>query len=396
MRGRLLAALKVAFAALVVVLVVKAIPWRDTLRFKSDGDERVFTGTIVGDWKSESGRIQFDLEESVESSKLPAEWNVTSPTVRVLDVASSPTTSWQPGIPRVFREVDRRGLVVALCLFAFGIVATSLRWWRLLGAAGCPTRYWPALRLTAIGFFFNIVVPGLTGGDVIKAVLVARDHPERRAAAAMSVLVDRLVGVLVLALMGAVAIVAQGQRFAQFRTPVLAGLVIAVVGAFVYGNEALRRVLRFEQVLAKLPFAGTLKQLDEAVTVYSRHPREFLLAALFSFANQCCVLTAIGVLARAFGDQQLTAAGYVVVGCIGNLASAVPITPGGIGVTEAFYGWLFEKLGGLFALGVAVSVGVRLCMITIGLLGGLFLLLPSTRRAVREARDTTDDLPQST
>jgi uncharacterized protein (TIRG00374 family) len=342
----------------------------------------------VGDWKAE--RIQFFLGEPLEPSKLPAEWKFAPPTTSVVDVERGPTTSWQPGMPRVFREVDPRGLAGALCLFALGIVATSLRWWRLLGAAGCPTRYWSALRLTAIGFFFNIVVPGLTGGDLIKAVLVARDHPERRAAAAMSVLVDRLVGVLVLALMGAVAIVAQGERFKELRWPVLAGLAFAIIGAFIYGNKVLRRVLGFERLLAKLPFASTLAQIDEAATIYSRHPREFGLAVVFSFANQCAVLTAIGVLARAFGDHQLTPAGYVVVGCIGNLASAVPLTPGGIGVTELFYGKLFEQQGGLFALGVATSIGVRLCMITIGLFGGLFLLLPGTRRAVREARENPD------
>ena len=61
---------------------------------------------------------------------------------------------------------------------------------------------------TAIGLFFNIVVPGLTGGDLVKAVLAARDHPERKAAAMISVLVDRLIGVLVLVLLGAVAILA--------------------------------------------------------------------------------------------------------------------------------------------------------------------------------------------
>lgn len=388
LRARIWTALKLVFAIVVLALVFRAIPWSDRLQYKSADQTASFDGTIGGDWKSD--HIQFDLGESRPASSVPSEWHVNAETVRVLELSRSATTTWQPGMPRVFRDVEPRGLGVALCLFALGIVATSFRWWRLLGAAGCPTRYWPALRLTAIGFFFNIVVPGLTGGDLIKAVMVARDHPERRAAAAMSVLVDRLVGVLVLALMGAVAIVAQGERFAELRMPVLAGLAVAIVGAIVYSNRTLRHVLGFERVLARLPFADTLRQIDEAMTIYARHPREFAFAVLFSFANQCAVLTGIGVLARAFGDHELTAAGYVVVGCIGNLASAVPLTPGGIGVTELFYGRLFERQGGLFALGVAVSIGVRLCMITIGLLGGLFLLLPGTRRAVREARENSD------
>lgn len=382
-RRILFGALKLAFAAVIVVLVVRAIPWRDALRHKGEERTQSFAGRILGDWKSE--RIRFELEPPVAREDLPAEWQLDGQQV---EVERSASTSWQPGMPRMFRDVEPSGLALALSMFGIGLIATSMRWWRLLGAAGCPTRYWPALRLTAIGFFFNIVVPGLTGGDVIKAVLVARDHPERKAAAAISVLVDRLVGVLVLALLGAIAIVVVGERFAHLRVPVIAGLALAVLGAFAYGNQRLRKLLGFERWLAKLPFAATLRQIDEAATIYSRRPGEFALALLFSIVNQAAVMTAIGALARAFGDQALGPAGYVLVGSLGNLVGAITPTPGGIGGTEGTYGLLFEELGGAFEIGVAVSIGVRLCMITIGLLGGVFMLFPGARAAVREARQS--------
>jgi uncharacterized protein (TIRG00374 family) len=377
-RKRLFTLLKLAFAAALIVFIVRRI-WSDELAWKQGEDERTFAGSIVGDWTEE--RIRFTFDSAVEPAELPAEWGpfeAGAPLVEI-EVARSERTTWNPGMPTVFSRVKPAGFAFALVMLAFGILATAARWWRLLGAAGCPTSYWNALRLSCIGFFFNIVVPGLTGGDVVKAVMVARDNPERRAAAAISVLVDRLIGLFVLALMGAATILAQGERFAAYRAPVLAIVVAAVVGVAAYSSRWLRAMFGYEKLLRRLPMAGTLQQIDEAATIYSRKPVEFGLALAFSFANQCSVIAALVALGRSFGDEILSPAQYVVVGSIGNIASAVPLTPGGVGVTELVYAELFEQLGGAAAIGLAVSISWRLCMILLGLAGGLFLLAPGAR-----------------
>jgi hypothetical protein len=392
-RARWIAIVKLVLAALILWLVGRAVPWSDRLSYGGDQGARQWTGRIVGDWKAARVRFQFDAPQVAQ--ELPEEWNVQGAEVSAVDVERGDATAWQPGMPRVFRDVEPGGLCVALLLALVGIAATSLRWWRLLNAARCPARLFDALRLTFIGFFFNIVVPGLTGGDLIKAVMIARSHPERRAAAALSVLVDRLIGVFVLVAMGAVAIAAVGRAFPYPRTPIFAGLGAALLAAALYQNPAVRRAIGFERLLGRLPFAKVLRQLDDAVTVYSKHPREFALALLFSFANQCCVITALCVLGRSFGEDALDLANYVVAGAIGNLASAVPITPGGVGVTEMLYGELFQSQGGSWTLGLAVSLAWRVCMISVGLCGGLFLLVPggkmtdAERAAVRSASSAT-------
>jgi glycosyltransferase 2 family protein len=384
-RGRkvLVTALKLAVAAALITFIVRRI-WRDELRYEAGDDLRQFHGAIVGDWTSD--RIRFTFDPPVTGRELPAEWGsfAQEATLVEIDVARDARTRWNPGMPTVFSRVEPRGFAVALAMLLFGILATAARWWRLLKAAGCVTSYWNALRLSFVGFFFNIVVPGLTGGDVVKAVMVARDHPERRAAAAISVLVDRLIGLFVLALMGAVTILAQGETFAAYRWPVIGIVVAAVAGVTVYSNAWLRARLGYERLLARLPMAGTLRQIDEAVTIYSRKPYEFLLALAFSFANQCSVIVSLIALGRSFGDTALTAAQYVVVGSIGNIASAVPLTPGGVGIAEYFYAELFKTLGGVAAIGLAVSISWRLCMVLMGLAGGLFLLAPGARMSQQE------------
>lgn len=383
-RARWLTLVKLVLAGAILFLVARNVPWRDQLNYSSAGVERAFSGRIEGDWKAE--RVRFVFSSPQPRTALPDSWSApgSEPSVAALELGRSAETSWRPGMPTVFLDVEPRGLALALALAALGILATSLRWWRLLAAAGCPSTFFNALRLNYIGFFFNIVVPGLTGGDVIKAVMIARSHPERRAAAAISVLVDRLIGVFVLASMGAVTILLQGERFAAMRAPILLGLGFAVLGVLGYTNATLRRWLRFEHWIARLPMAGTLRQIDEAVTIYSRHPAEFGWALLFSLFNQCCVITSIAILGASFGERALSFGQYVVVASIGNIAAAVPLTPGGVGVTEVVYGQLFETLGGTLMLGVAVSIAWRLCMIAIGLCGGLFLLAPGARVAAEE------------
>lgn len=379
----LVTAIKAIVAVAILALVARIVPWRDSVSAEVAGEVLRFEGAIEGDWKSNA--IRFRFREPLPSADVPPQWlsQTSEPTLAVVQLERSESISWNPGMPTAFLGVDRKGLALALALAVNGIVATAFRWWRLLRAAQCPTELWPAVRLTFVGFFFNIVVPGLTGGDLVKAVMVARSHPERRAAAAMSVLVDRLLGVLVMVTMGALAIVwLNDPRYP--RVPILLGLVLGIGGLAAYANPALRRRVGFERLIQRLPMSRTLQQIDEALTVCARQPRELAWAVCFSSFNQLCVMGSLTVLGASFGESALSFANYVVVGALGNLVSAVPITPGGVGVAEAAYGQLFELQGGNWTLGFAVAIAWRLCLVIVGLGGGLFLLLPGGRLSAAE------------
>jgi uncharacterized membrane protein YbhN (UPF0104 family) len=140
-----------------------------------------------------------------------------------------------------------------------------------------------------------------------------------------------------------------GERFPYPRAPILVGLAVGCAALLAYANPTLRRITGFERLLARLPFAATLRQIDDALVIAARSPRELAWASGFSLFNQCCVMGALIVLGRSFGEQGLEVANYVVVSAVGNLISAVPLTPGGVGVTETAYGQLFELQGGSLA-----------------------------------------------
>jgi uncharacterized protein (TIRG00374 family) len=375
-KGRLekLGGLKYVFVAVLMGFVATLVPWKDQLAWKGEAGSGSAKGEIVGDWKLDEVRFR---PEGDALGSAPAA--VRDALASGAPLRRSKELDWQPGMTRVFREIEPRGLVYALGLIFAGIFICSTRWWLLLGAAGVSARWVDAVRLTSLGIFFNIVVPGLTGGDLIKALLVAKENPGRRTAAVVSVFVDRALGLFTLLAMGAVVILTVGREFSEVRGPLLVCVVGGLVAGIVYTSAPLRRLVRFDAIVRRLPLSGAIQRLDEAVLIYSRHKLVLLLSFLISAANHVLVICAIFFLGRAFGDRVLEWLDYVIVVSVGNTVSALPIAPGGWGVGEAIYAYLFTRLGGAATLGVATSVGYRLCNIAIGLLGGLCLFLPGAK-----------------
>jgi uncharacterized membrane protein YbhN (UPF0104 family) len=374
-KPRWLPILQIVVGLGLMAVVAYFVPWRDRL-IVGQGPEKVsFDGAIEGDWKADT--VDFALNEP------PTEWPAplaglanASGGVRV---SRGPAVDWRPGLLRVFRELDAKGLALAFACLCCGLTFTVLRWWRLLIAAGCRARPFQSLRLTLLGMFFNIVVPGLTGGDVIKAVLVARENPGKKTEAVISVFVDRIIGILVLAGIAAVVIVASGNpAFDPIRAPVIGATIAGVGGALVYVNGSLRRWIGLDRVLAKLPGGALFAKVDSAVVVYAKHPWELLGALVCSIGNHLCVVLGVLAIGRAFGDT-VRALDYFVAVPVANIATALPLSPGGWGLGEAVFGTLWEMPGGSASLGIATSVTFRLLLLSFGLIGGLFLLVPGGR-----------------
>lgn len=386
-RAKLLAALRLLFALALLAFVASILPWSDRLQWVQEKQKLELAGRIEGEWRSGSIRFQKAPEASV-----PAGWPAESAAALARGEAitasrgaseSEPHYEWQPSMPRVFRELDASGLVLALGMLLVSAVMSVTRWWRLLALAGCPTSWWNALRLTFLGFFFNLVVPGLTGGDVIKAVLVVRENPQRRADAFVTVVVDRGLGLVVLAGLATLVVLLTGNQFGDLRWPVVLSFVAMVLGIFVFVHAGTRRALGLSRLLERVPQRERLKSIERSLSEYARHPGEMLIAALLSVVNHCGIAGAIWAIGHAFGDTMSFPA-YLGITAIANTVSSLPLAPSGLGVGEVLIGYLFHLLGSTQPLGVAVSVTYRLLTVALNVSGGLFLLLPGGKEVRAE------------
>ena len=101
-------------------------------------------------------------------------------------------------------QVEYIWLVVAVLIFIAQTTLGALRWQRIVLQCNAPDAppfaISRALRYTFIAAFFNQILPSTVGGDAVRTWLLARDQGGWRVPT-YSVLIDRLAGVLVLALL---------------------------------------------------------------------------------------------------------------------------------------------------------------------------------------------------
>lgn len=394
-------------AGVLLWFVGSNLPWRDTLTLGELGEPGAveFVGEIQGDWKAERIGFVFDPDQPARGSGAPVEpelqdWvrggmtiEATATTLRASaeqEELGGQSVSWKPGFPRAFSDLDLAGLLPAAGFLFLATVLVATRWWRLLAISGCAASWYTTFRLTYVGLFFNMVLPGSTGGDLARAYVVVRDHPERRADALMSVMVDRLLGLIAMALIATLAVFTNDERFAGLRLFVVGAFGSMILGLAAFLNPGFRRFIRFEALLARLPQARRLGKLDQALLEYARHPGEVTLALLLSCGNHLCATASLYWIGHAFGDS-LSFHDYLCIATVANTLTAVPISPGGLGVGEVLIGGLFQLGGGMRLLGVASSFVYRLVLASLGLAGGVFLLLPGGSAMRREFREAGHD-----
>jgi len=385
-------------AVVILVLVGRSVPWHDVLVVPlPDGQSAELEGLIDGEWKADSIRFRITRSEAKStpegSSATLAGWRnagcllaVERGSARVLEPASlageaiEGSFAWRPGIPRAFRELDAAGLLPALGFLILGSIFAATRWWRLLDVLQCTISWGQALRLTYVGLFFNLVVPGLNGGDVARGVLIVRQHPEQRAPALTSVIVDRLLGLLAMIALATLAVIGNRERLPELVLPVTLTLAGLVLGLVTFLNPRVRRVLRFDAILERLPQADRLRRLDDALVQTLRSPATVVLALAFSVGNHLAVTACVMSVGRAFGDT-LGFLDYLCVVTVTNTLVSLPVSPAGWGVGEAAFRSFFLALKASPTLGVATSVTYRLCMAALSLAGGATLLLPGDKVA---------------
>jgi len=366
-----------------LVLALFIVPWKDTAEFRGGEETVSVSGELLGPWDTESVAFRIDSDAELQPN-WPEAWRSAyhagepAQLTRDLEDTAGSELDWRPGLTTVFSGLALWPLLLAFAVFFVGVCASVLRWWRLLAVAGCNTPFFSVFRLTFLGLFFNLIFPGLTGGDLIKAVMVVREHPERRADALVSAVVDRVFGLLGLLIVASGVVVAVGDRLIEFRLPVLVATGVAVLGVLGVLHPWPRKLIRLEKWIHRLPQGDRLRRMDLAVQIYGKHPWTLLFALLVSMFNHTVNATAVFIIGSSIGSA-LTLGETFCAASISSLISAVPLSPGGLGVEEGMYVYMFTLLGSTSSLGLAVGLTKRAAYVVLGLLGGVALLTPGGR-----------------
>jgi uncharacterized membrane protein YbhN (UPF0104 family) len=293
---------------------------------------------------------------------------------------------------RVLRRLSPLYFGLSLATFMAGQVVIALRWWLLLRAQSIHIAVFATLRLHFLGLFYNGVMPGSVGGDLLRAWYVAK-HTDRRLEGVLSVLVDRVTGLAGLVLMAILAylLFVRGSEVSVSGGEEGGGakgllgryggviLWIAAVGAAVFVlalvHPSVRRRVGSATGRLRVRAVGLLKRTWDALIVYGSKPATILCTLLLTFVAQSGVVVAFWLLGRDLGIAA-EARHYFVVFPIMWVVGALPITISGLGVMEAGIVELFGRLAGVAAeRALALALCQRFVWVLASLPGAVVHLL---------------------
>lgn len=302
------------------------------------------------------------------------------------------------------RRIDPGVYLLAALSAGFGISMTFVRWYVLARALDFPLTLLEALRLGALGLMGNYVGPGGVSGDVIKVVSLARRAPDRRLHAMATILYDRVLGLVSLLFVGALAMLLPTSIV---WTPKLELVARVMMGAAAVGLVALlvlhgpwlheSRFLNWwlTRPLIGKPLAGVWK----AATLFRSRPRTILEGLALSIFGHLGVLTSFWLCAEAIeaGRDLPDLAAHWQFVPVAELFGVVIPTPGGVGALEGaisyFYGLTADPTNAahvreLQAEGLLVGIANRAINVSLAGLGLLFYLSGRRRSGVAEESDT--------
>lgn len=299
-------------------------------------------------------------------------------------------------VTAAFREMRWDYWLAALALFLGTQVVSAMRWQWLARPLGFRESLGRFTALYFVGMFFNLLLPTSIGGDAVRAVYLNAGS-RRRTAALLSVLLDRLSGLLVLLALACVAAAAY-----PLPLPIWVGL--AVAGAAGGALTLLAILPASTKLLARLDATGTGRRhqllakvrhvavsLHDAFDLFARRPRLVAASAVLSLLVQVTGVIQVWLIGRALGLDVPVGVFGVAVPMVA-LLTLLPVSVSGMGVREAGMVLFLQPAG--VAVGPAVTVAfLWFCVQTAGGLCGavVYLCTGSSKRGRESSKEGRHD-----
>ena len=267
-------------------------------------------------------------------------------------------------VHEVFKTIRQSSVpvfILAMLAYVCASLVSTKRWSLFIPV---PAKYSRLVSLFFIGSFFNTFLPGLVGGDAVKAYYLYKDMGKGRGGGSLaSVFMDRYLGFIAMVSISLIALIV-GYSYVEgteitLAIPILCVLVI--VASLVLWGVNWGKIKFLQQFYTPL-----MEFRSEKQKIY----KGILLGAVVQFFGIICIY----ILSHAIGLNVPVIYFFIFVPIVNALA-AIPVSIAGLGIREtgfaALFKMVFDKVGVSSDQAVSLSILLFLTVFLVSLIGGV-------------------------
>lgn len=278
-------------------------------------------------------------------------------------------------------------IISGAAIFLFQFLVFALRW-KLVTSIIEKIPITLSVKLHLIGQFFNTFVPGGVGGDVIKGLELSLAIRQPKKNTLALTFLDRVVGLYSLILFSFVFLLIEIKNLNDSHMKyffISTALFIISTLCLLYRNFFRSFFNKITQNIKK----GFVVNLRESLLSFFDYldqlvgSGKFKYFILLSFLAQLFSILFLFVVVSSLVDVPPSFILFFPLACFAFMAMAIPITPGGIGLGQAAFFFIFKSFSS--STGEAAIVGISLMQlfyILLSLPGGYFFIASSSKKSI--------------
>ncbi len=282
---------------------------------------------------------------------------------------------------------------LVLILFLAGHLVAATKWW-LLTTLQADIPFKTALKAHFAGLVANLSLPGVAGGDVVRAGLVFR-HSKNKTRVTIGSLADRLLDSMVL-----LALAGGGMLYLLHDHWSVNAMLAGGLGLGLCFVIFLTIILA-PKILPRLPMQNVAEKVLSVIQEFREQPKKLALCIGISILVQMLFIGLSLALALAIGVK-IPVAAWFFAWPLAKVLAIAPISISGLGIREGGLAALLTPFGANPATVVAAGLLWQTILFAGGLIGGLALIMASklsraapTPGSKTASQDTQSSAPSS-
>ncbi len=288
-----------------------------------------------------------------------------------------------------------------IAFLAYGLIQmlAAWRWGLLMGVQKMHLPFFQAFKLTMVGNFFSLIIPGAVSGDLLKIAYAGQYFIGRKTEILLTIMLDRILGLFAMFFAASLATLMYLPQLPDlWRTHRLLGLAVLAANAgcffciLVYGLYRKRDFFLKSQLVSsgfsalyrRLPglLVNILERLQAAFGLYQKQQVILGKHVLYSILVHLINAFSLFAIGKALGERAMSVTQYTLSMQIANATGLLPLTPGGLGMRDAVSAAFFKAFEAT-PPEVAGSIPVVFSIIVVSwsLIGALiFIFSPGLRK----------------